>query len=240
MSPVRFFVFCAMIAVGAGNVELSERLDEHNQKMEPHNREVFFHVAIEIPPRKMECFFQHVGENAELKVNFMVLEGAAIDQNIVMKMWDPSGEEIEKRMGSTGDVELHMEGGHAHGTYKFCLYNLDKIFKKAVDFNVQLTSVDWREYTENLPEDIMEDLDKTHMTESFTRLHRIFRVVALQIEVIKRRMFADFLTVKSNLTYVDRLGLLNCMVIIGSGMVQVFFVRKMFETPNVRGSTNKT
>ncbi|CAH1238496.1 Hypp5595 [Branchiostoma lanceolatum] len=230
-----------MIAIGAGQTELDAKLDEYNGNPK-EQREVFFHVAVDVPPRQIECFYQHVGEDAKLSVSWMVMKGAGDDHSIVMKMWDPHGEEMAKKTGTSGEVVQDFDGrdDNVYGAYKMCFYNTDKIFERLVDINVQLTNVNWLEYKEALPEDILEDLDKTHFAESFNRLHTLFRVVALQVEVIKRRMFADFLTVKSNLTYVDRLGMLSCMVIIGSGVMQVYFVRRMFETPNVRGTTNKT
>ncbi|XP_078656294.1 uncharacterized protein LOC144902623 [Branchiostoma floridae x Branchiostoma belcheri] len=238
MRLAQFFVLCAIISIGAGDkeLELAAKLDEYAHS---DDREVFFHVAIEIPARKIECFYQHVGEDAKMEVSFELLKDTGTDEKVVVKMWDPSGTEIVRRVVTSDGSSIEPDG-NIPGTYKICFYNLNKLFARLVDVSLTVSNVDWRENIEALPEALLEDLDKTHVTESLGKLRTLFTLVRLQVEVVKRRMFSDFLTVQSNLTYVDRLGLMSCVAIIGSGMLQVFFVRRMFETPNVRGTKNKT
>ncbi|CAH1238495.1 TMED6 [Branchiostoma lanceolatum] len=228
-----------MIAIVATNPEVEDKLTELNEDL-PENKQVSFHVAIEIPARYAECFYQYVGEQAKLHVDFKVLRGYNTDQDIVMKVFDPNGDEFAERVGNSGEAERDLGGGlEMHGTYKICFYNLDNIFKRLVDLSVRVTSVDWFEYKEHLPEDTLEDLDKTHITESLDRLHYIVNYVQLETTRKRLRLTVDSLQAESSFSYVDHLGLLSCLAIIGSGLLQVYFMRKLFRTPNVQNTTNK-
>ncbi|XP_078656302.1 transmembrane emp24 domain-containing protein 6-like isoform X2 [Branchiostoma floridae x Branchiostoma belcheri] len=241
MRLARYVTLCTMMVVVATNQEVEDRLSELNEDL-PEHKQVSFHVAIEIPNRYAECFYQFVGENAKLYVEFKVLKGYNTDQNIVMKIFDPNGEEFAERIGNSGEAVRDLGEGdrlNTPGIFKICFYNLDNIFARLVDISVRVNSVNWLEYRENLPEDTLEDLDKTRMMRSLDRLGDSVSWVKLQTMRNKVRLYADFLTVRSNLSYVDNLGLMSCLAIIGSGMLQVYFVRKLFETKNVRGTTNK-
>ncbi|XP_078573473.1 transmembrane emp24 domain-containing protein 6-like [Branchiostoma floridae x Branchiostoma japonicum] len=240
MTLVRYVALCTMIAVAATNPEVEDKLTEMNADL-PENKQVSFHVAIEIPARYAECFYQYVGERAKLYVDFKVLRGYGTDQNIVMKMFDPNEEEIAERIGNSGEEERDLGKGDnlSLGTYRICFYNLDNLFSRLVDLNVRVNSVDWFEYKEHLPEDTLEDLDKSRIVESLDRLLGSLDHIKLQATRNRLRLTIDSLRAEASVSYVDYTALLSCLLIIGSGVIQVYFVRKLFQTPNVQGTTNK-
>ncbi|XP_035688896.1 transmembrane emp24 domain-containing protein 6-like [Branchiostoma floridae] len=158
-----------------------------------------------------------------------------------MKMFDPNEEEIAERIGNSGEEErdLGERDNLSLGTYRICFYNLDNLFSRLVDLNVRVNSVDWFEYKEHLPEDTLEDLDKSRIVESLDRLLGSLDHVKLQATRSRLSLTVDSLRAEASVSYVDHMALLSCLLIIGSGLMQVYFVRKLFETPNVRGTTNK-
>ena len=173
--------------------------------------------------RQRECFYEHLKVNMSLELEYQVIEGGDLDINF--EVFDPNNERIihaEKSSDESHELEVKTPGVHS-----FCIDNsfssltskmvyLDLgLMKEGEDFGKDGPEETVFKVYENI-EGIRAKLDKASSYQG-----------ALRAKEAKQRYY-----VESNHSRVMWISCTASIIMISVGLVQVYFVRHLFDQRN--------
>ena len=201
---------------------------------------------------KEDCYWQFVHPGATLYVSAQVLKGG--DNKIGVAVRDPGGKVVlpYKWQASAEYEEASAQAGY----WSVCLDNqFSKFSAKLV--NLYLTTFrydEWEKFAEDLQvrfcfalgklysSRLFQDLDMSvgNFTQVLQGVDRRIQVMR-QFQQLSRGLESrDYNILVSNFSYVSNWSLIQVLVVIMSGIVQVYFVKKLFADPKQGAGKSKT
>lgn len=190
-----------------------------------------FHDAtftFSLPARHMECFYEHFVIGSKIEVQYQVLKGGELDINFLVM--NPEGMYIVIDRKTDGWWPLEIEEA---GEYGICLDNsFSKLSSKLVFLSIitqDLVKLEERK----LESDVSENTTDQSAAEVMEKLNildqKLSRIVSTQ-HYFQGREARHRLTLESNNSRVFWWSLLECVVMVAAGLVQVVVIRSLFRT----------
>lgn len=184
---------------------------------------------VHVDPGKEDCYFQFVNPGATFYVSFQVLRGG--DGMAGFAVHHPSGEVVlPYQWRANADYQDQQSTG---GYYRVCVDNqFSRFADKLVNLYMTVIRYDqWDLYAKELEE---MNLSVENFTASIQNVERNINDM-LQYQNHMRGMEGRHynLLVDNNI-YVFRWSAIQIIVICGATIVQVYFVRKLFDVKNTR------
>nr|CAG4634977.1 EOG090X0AV2 [Alona affinis] len=191
---------------------------------------VAMEYKVHVDPGKEECYYQFVQKGATIYVSFQVLRGG--DGMAGFAMRNPGGKLVHPYQWKP--TSEYQEVAPSGGYYGICVDNqFSRFAAKLVNLYITTFRYDqWEKFAQEL-KDI--DVSAENCTQILSgvdkRLHAI-----LQLQQMSRgREARDYNLLLDNEAYVQYWSLAQCLVVIACFLVQVYFVKKLFETKAGRG-----
>ncbi|KAI1714207.1 hypothetical protein Ddc_11525 [Ditylenchus destructor] len=196
-----------------------------------------YDLTVEVPPGKFQCFFQEVTEKhkafeidyqvidgGDLNINFMLILGADIIKQDNMKTDATHRIELEKY----GDYQICFDNSFSYQTRKVVFF---EIF--LYDQNGNLEEVDITKYAKTDPE-LKKRLEELGLTvnqfhDSFGKIRSHLSKVEYYQAMFRTQEARDRAIMTANNDRVLFWSVLNSLVLIGVGFVQVYMIRSLFE-----------
>ncbi|KAH3780095.1 transmembrane emp24 domain-containing protein 5-like isoform X3 [Dreissena polymorpha] len=189
---------------------------------------------IEIGAGREECFYQPIVKGGKLHVSFEVLKGG--DQLLDYYIRKPSlitpVQEARTRPRWIAEVDIEEEGAYA-----ICLDNTASRMASKLVYVYLVTYVEeeWSKYRQEI-EDLQ--LTVTNFSETIKNVQQSITDSLVHQASSRMNVIRDWYLITGNNTYVQRMSIAMCLVIVISSCVQVYFVRRLFRYTNVT-STKK-
>lgn len=190
---------------------------------------VSFEFKLHVDAGKEECFYQNVEPGASVYVAYQVLRGGDGQAGFAVRhpngnhvlpyQWRPSAE-YEEAASTTG------------GFYELCIDN------SMSHFAAKLVSLYFNSFKRDKWESYVQELEALGVTvNNFTdTLQKVDGQVGEMLKYQdqnRRHLARDWYIVDGNNRYVQYWSLAQCVVIVATSALQVYFVRKLFEVKNV-------
>jgi len=180
---------------------------------------------VHIDAGKEDCYYQYVHPGSTLYVAFQVLRGG--DGQAGFAVRHPNGQIVHPYVWKAQSD--YQETSSAGGYYGVCIDNQFSRFASKL-VNIYITTFrydEWEKYTKEL-----ETLDIS--VQNFTGIisgvdQRIGSVLQL-LHKSRAHESRDAAMLEDSLAYVSFWSITQCLVIIATTSVQVYFVRKLFDT----------
>ncbi|XP_014208672.1 transmembrane emp24 domain-containing protein 6 [Copidosoma floridanum] len=185
---------------------------------------VVMDYKVHIDPGKEDCYFQYVQPGATFYVSFQVLKGG--DGKAGFAVRNPAGELVHPYQWQTSsDYQDQSQNG---GYYGICVDNQFSRFSgKRVNLYITVIKYDqWEQYAKEINDMELSVVNVTNILGSVEKnIHEV-----LQIQHFGRsKEDRDYNLLLDNNSYVQRWSLLQIVVILATTVLQVFFVRRLFE-----------
>ncbi|KAM9607437.1 transmembrane emp24 domain-containing protein 6 [Trichechus inunguis] len=225
---------------GAGLVVLNLVASARSQKTEPLSdsgeQPLFrgadrYDFAIMIPPRGSECFWQFAYQTGYFYFSYEVQRtlGMSHDRHVAATAHTPQGFLIDTSQDVRGQINFYIQ---ETGFYQLCLTNLQNRFGSVqvyLNFGVfyEGPEVDHKEKNER--KQLNDTLDAI---EASTRKvqNNIFHMWRYY-NFARMRKTGDFFLLQSNYFYVNWWSTAQSLVIILSGLLQLYFLKRLFKAP---------
>nr|ACO11107.1 Transmembrane emp24 domain-containing protein 5 precursor [Caligus rogercresseyi] len=187
---------------------------------------VAMEYKVHVDAGKEDCYWQYVHPGATFYVSYQVLKGG--DGAIGFAVRRPDNV-IVKPYEWKANAEYEESATEHGGYYSVCLDNsFSKFAAKLV--NLYMTTFRYDEW-EKFSQDLQDlDLSVQNFTHTLSGVDRRIQIMR-QFQQLSRGLEArDFNILLSNGSYIQNWSFLGCVVIIISGITQVYFVRKLFDT----------
>ncbi|XP_002741662.1 transmembrane emp24 domain-containing protein 5-like [Saccoglossus kowalevskii] len=182
-----------------------------------------------IPPGQRECFHQPVKADNTLDFEFQVIEGGALDINFMLR--SPTNKVL------ASDIRKN-EGGHEvqtteTGDYLFCFDNtFSRMSHKVVYFEVVVDSEDYEFERANWEGDLLADqlidIKLEDMQESLSMVKKHLKDAQAHQRVWRNVEFRDRFMVERNFERVNFWSLVNTVIMLITGVIQVVMIRSLF------------
>lgn len=183
---------------------------------------------VEVPGNQEECFVQKVAENAELHASFEVLRGGSrmVDFSIKDAYNNVIQEIIYK---SEANIKYKAP---VTGYYQICVNNIHSRFvSKLVHFYiVTMVEAEWTKYVEEI-EELKTAVE--NFTVVITEVQNSIKQVRLHQSSTRLNVMKDWYLLTGNNSYVMYWSLFQIACVLMTSSFQVYFVRKLFNIPNV-------
>lgn len=183
---------------------------------------------VEVPGNQEECFVQKVAENAELHASFEVLRGGSrmVDFSIKDAYNNVIQEIIYK---SEANIKYKAP---VTGYYQICVNNIHSRFvSKLVHFYiVTMVEAEWTKYVEEI-EELKTAVE--NFTVVITEVQNSIKQVRLHQSSTRLSVMKDWYLLTGNNAYVMYWSLFQIACVLMTSSFQVYFVRKLFNIPNV-------
>ncbi|CAH0385384.1 unnamed protein product [Bemisia tabaci] len=184
---------------------------------------------VHVDPGKEDCYFQYVNPGATFYVSFQVLRGG--DGMAGFAVRNPAGVIVHPYQwkASSDYQDTSATGGY----YSVCIDNqFSRFASKLVNLYLTVIRYDqWENYNKEV-EDMNLGVD--NFTSRVMNVERNINDMIHFQHRTKSHETRDKIMVEDNLRYVQRWSLFQIVVIIGTTVVQVYFVRKLFDIKNSR------
>nr|XP_022341280.1 transmembrane emp24 domain-containing protein 6-like [Crassostrea virginica] len=183
---------------------------------------------VEVPGNQEECFVQKVAQNAELHASFEVLRGGSRMVDFYIK--DVHNRVIDELLyKSEGSFKYTVP---ATGHYQICVNNVHSRFvSKLVHFYiVTMVEEEWTKYVQEI-----DEINNTveNFTVVITEVQNSIKQVRLHQSATRMNVMKDWYMVTGNNSYVMYWSLFQIACVLMTSSFQVYFVRKLFNIPNV-------
>ncbi|KAK4882572.1 hypothetical protein RN001_005891 [Aquatica leii] len=190
-------------------------------------------LTINIDPRKEDCFYQHIKEGENVDLEYQVIDGGHGDLDITFTISEPMGRILHVDIKKPENT--HHFQAQQTGDYKFCFdntfssYNTKTVFFELLvendydsdesDFNLA-EGVSAEEVYDLKVEDIKEIVNKVkgHLSKA-RHLQDLFK----SFEARDRNMAEE------NYFKVNTLSMVQLIIMVAVGVVQVIMVRSLFD-----------
>ncbi|ESO98526.1 hypothetical protein LOTGIDRAFT_142774 [Lottia gigantea] len=195
---------------------------------------VQYEFKLQVEAGTEECFYQKISKGSKLHVSFEVLQGG--DLNIDFYFKDPHFNLIDSHMyKSSGGIEHDI---NTAGTYSICLDNSFSHFTSKLVYFYLVTFIpeEWSKY-------VIEISDVHALAENYT-VTVLLTGVQTSISEMRRyqsqsrfSVMKDWYLIKTNNEYIQTWSIIQCLVIIFTSSLTVFFVRRLFKVSTVTPSS---
>ncbi|EFX86098.1 hypothetical protein DAPPUDRAFT_45190 [Daphnia pulex] len=188
---------------------------------------VAMEYKVHVDPGKEECYFQFVQKGATIYVSFQVLRGG--DGMAGFAIRNPSGQLVHPYQWKPASEfqEVSPTGGY----YGICVDNqFSRFAAKLVNLYITTFRYDqWEKFTQELKDIDVSAENCTNILQGVDK--RIQGILQMQ-QLARSREARDYNLLLDNETYVQNWSIAQCVVVIACFVVQVYFVKKLFETKN--------
>nr|SVE83243.1 EOG090X0AV2 [Daphnia magna] len=186
---------------------------------------VAMEYKVHVDPGKEECYFQFVQKGATIYVSFQVLRGG--DGMAGFAVRNPSGQLVHPYQWKPASEfqEVSPTGGY----YGICVDNqFSRFAAKLVNLYITTFRYDqWEKFTQELKDIDVSAENCTNILQGVDK--RIQGILQMQ-QLARSREARDYNLLLDNETYVQNWSIAQCVVVIACFVVQVYFVKKLFET----------
>merc|ERR1711874_234036 len=182
---------------------------------------------VHVEAGKEDCYWQFVHTGATLYVSYQVLKGG--DGAIGMAVRNPQMKVVHPyawKASSEYEESDIVSGGY----YSVCLDNqFSKFSAKLVNLYITTFRYDeWEKFAEDLQELDMSVGNFTSVLQGVDRRVQVMR----QFQQLSRGLESrDYNLLISNMSYVSKWSMIQMLIVIICGVVQVYFVKKLFQDP---------
>ncbi|XP_024940591.1 transmembrane emp24 domain-containing protein 5 isoform X2 [Cephus cinctus] len=184
---------------------------------------------VHIDPGKEDCYFQYVNPGATFYVSFQVLRGGDLKAGFAVR--NPAGEIVHPYQwrASADYQDLSMLGGY----YSICIDNqFSRFAAKLVNLYLTVIRYDqWDKVTQELEE---LNLSVQNFTHTIVGVEKNINEILQTQHLSRSREARDLNLLLDNNSYVQKWSIAQIIVIAATTVLQVYFVRRLFE---VRPST---
>lgn len=184
---------------------------------------------VHIDPGKEDCYFQYVNPGATFYVSFQVLRGG--DGMAGFAVRDPTGQIVHPyQWKATSD---YQDSGSQGGYYGVCIDNqFSRFAAKLVNIYITVIRYDeWDKFSKELEE---MDLSVQNFTETIRGVEKNIQEMLQYQHHSRGREARDYNLLIDNNAYVQNWSLIQIFFITCTTLLQVYFVRKLFEIKNVK------
>ncbi|XP_012285609.1 transmembrane emp24 domain-containing protein 6 [Orussus abietinus] len=179
---------------------------------------------VHIDPGKEDCYFQYVNPGATFYVSFQVLRGG--DGKAGFSVRNPMGEIVHPYQWRTSAdyQDQSMTGGY----YGVCIDNQFSRFAAKL-INLYLTVIrydQWDKFRLELEE---LNLSVENFTNTIVNVERNINEMLQTQHISRSREARDMNLLLDNNSYVQKWSIAQMIVITATTVLQVYFVRKLFE-----------
>ncbi|XP_030761922.1 transmembrane emp24 domain-containing protein 5 [Sitophilus oryzae] len=180
---------------------------------------------VHIDPGKEDCYFQYVNPGATFYASFQVVRGG--DGMAGFAVRNPQGQIVHPyqwKSNSEYQEQVVGEGGY----YSVCIDNqFSKFAGKLVNIYLTVVRYDlWEKYTKEVEE---LNMNMENFTASITDVEKNINHMLQYQHHTRGREAWDMNLLEANNKYVVRWSLIQIVVIAAATVVQVYFVRKLFD-----------
>ncbi|XP_037018498.2 transmembrane emp24 domain-containing protein 6 [Artibeus jamaicensis] len=228
------------LLVGAGLVVLNLVASARSQKTEPlsgsGDQPLFrgadqYDFAIMIPSGGAECFWQFAHQTGYFYFDYEVQRtlGMSHDRHISATAHTPQGFLIETSQNVRGQINFHTQ---ETGFYQLCLKNQQNHFGSVqvhLDFGVFYEGLEMDHKQKSERKQLNDTLDA--IEESTQKVQRNIFHMWRYYNFARMRKTADFFLLQSNYNYVNWWSIAQSLVIVLSGVLQLYFLKRLFNVP---------
>ncbi|KFO20032.1 transmembrane emp24 domain-containing protein 6 [Fukomys damarensis] len=227
------------LLLGAGLVVLHVVTSARSQKTETlsgSGNQLLFHeadshdFAIMILPRGTECFWQFAHQNGYFFFNYEVhrILGMSHDRHVTATAHTPQGFLIETSQDVWGQINFSTQ---ETGYYQLCLRNHQNHFSSLqvyLNFGVfyEGPEIDHRKNQRKQLNDTLDAIEESTRRVQ-TNVFHMWRFY----NFARMRKMADFFLLLSNYNYVNWWSTAQSLVIVLSGILQLYFLKRLFNVP---------
>ncbi|XP_078573474.1 uncharacterized protein LOC144860204 [Branchiostoma floridae x Branchiostoma japonicum] len=187
-------------------------------------KERFMDFSIEVPSNTKECFYQDMDDRFHgMYMQYLVLyQGPYEDLHFTIS--GPDGKFLFQAVGEYEEFQINITDSRQKGTYEMCLENQYLLEETVVYVEM------WVEYNDSLDKlvDTHSYEDLGNVTTSLKKISDRVQRMDLHAGLISQWYHKDSVTLKFSDSHVDSFGMLVCAMIICSGLLQAFFIKKLF------------
>lgn len=179
---------------------------------------------VHIDPGKEDCYFQYVNPGATFYVSFQVVRGG--DGQAGFAVRNPQGQIVHPyQWKPSSEYQEQTSGG---GYYSVCIDNqFSRFAAKLVNIYITVVRYDlWDKYTKEIEE---LNMNMENFTSSIVTVERNINEMLQYQHHSRGREAWDFNLLVDNNSYVLRWSVIQILVIAVTTIVQVYFVRKLFD-----------
>ncbi|XP_011303814.1 transmembrane emp24 domain-containing protein 1 [Fopius arisanus] len=179
---------------------------------------------VHIDAGKEDCYFQYVNPGATFFVSFQVLRGG--DGKAGFAVRNPVGEIVHPyQWRANADYQDQSGVG---GYYSVCIDNqFSRFAAKLVNLYITVIRYDqWDKFTKELEE---LNLSVENFTTTIVNVEKNINEMLQSQHASRSREARDLNLLLDNNVYVQRWSIVQMMVIISTTVLQVYFVRKLFD-----------
>jgi len=180
---------------------------------------------VHIDAGKEDCYYQYVHPGSTLYVAFQVLRGG--DGQAGFAVRHPNGQIVHPYVWKAQSD--YQETSAAGGYYGVCIDNQFSRFASKL-VNIYITTFrydEWEKYTKELE---ALDMNVQNFTVMISGVDQRIGGVLQLLHKSRSHESRDAAMLEDSLSYVSFWSLMQCLVIMATSSVQVYFVRKLFET----------
>nr|CAG4652058.1 EOG090X0AV2 [Triops cancriformis] len=228
LSPARSSS-CAVHYVACQAVPSEEPSNEHWNNLEA-SPGIAMEYKVHVDPGREECYYQSVQPGATIYVSFQVLRGG--DGMAGFAVRNPQGQLVHPYQWK--QASEYQEVSATGGYYAICVDNqFSRFAAKLVNLYITTFRYDqWEKYTQELKD---ADISVGSFTSTLSGVDKRVQEMLQYQQLSRGKEARDFNILEANNKYVQYWSLAQCSVIILATTVQVYFVKKLFETKSGSG-----
>jgi len=180
---------------------------------------------VHVDAGKEDCYYQYVHPGSTLYVAFQVLRGG--DGQAGFAVRHPNGQIVHPYAWKAQSD--YQETSSAGGYYAVCVDNQFSRFASKL-INIYITTFrydEWEKYTKELES---MDISVANFTGMISNVDQRIGSVLQLLHKSRAHESRDSALLEDSLSYVTFWSVTQCLVIMATSSVQVYFVRKLFET----------
>jgi len=180
---------------------------------------------VHVDPGKEECYFQYTPKGSTIYVSFQVVRGG--DGMAGFAVRDPKGVLVHPYQWKAGSEFQDVE--KSGGYYGICVDNqFSRFAAKLVNLYITTFSYDeWEEFSQEW-EDI--NVSGENCTKILQGVDMRIQEILQHQQLSRSRESRDYNLLLDNQSYVQYWSLAQCAVVVGAFVVQVYFVKKLFDS----------
>ncbi|KAF0884192.1 transmembrane emp24 domain-containing protein 6 [Hyaena hyaena] len=227
---------------GAGLVVLNLVTSARSQKTEPFSGsgdQSLFHgadrsdFAVMIPPGGTECFWQFAYKTGYLYFSYEVQRtlGMSHDRHVAATAHTPQGFLIDSSVDVRGQINFSIK---ETGFYQLCLKNQQNHFGSVqvyLNFGVFYEGPEMDHKQKNERKQLNDTLDA--IEESTRKVQNNIFHMWRYYNFARMRKTADLFLLQSNYNYVNWWSTAQSFVIVLSGILQLYFLKRLFNVPKI-------
>ncbi|XP_065351079.1 transmembrane emp24 domain-containing protein 5-like [Cloeon dipterum] len=190
-------------------------------------------MTVSIDPGVEECFFHNLKFGSSVDIEYQVIDGGQGELDINFNLWSPSSRLIVADFKKSENTHRHTV--QEDGDYKFCWdnsfssYNSKTVFFEIlVDTDGELDDWNWDEEVGLTAEDVYE-IKVQDIQEAINRVHSHLTKVRHTQDQIRAHEARDRNVAESIFSMVNNWSMIQIIVMLAVGAVQVIMVRSLFD-----------